>query len=299
MAKTIYLFLLAFTAVSIADAQTSSNAAKEHKIASKLIEKAEFENVQKSVVAMLNLSRGKEIDSVEKESSIKDTVLAQQHQVLLKTFFLKRTIFPVLLMTYGGFSVENPHIRGFNSSWKNELLKMKIGKNHADDYTQFAPMVIVYGLNFTGVKGNNGVGDAALVSITSFLVSTAIVRPLKQLTVVRRPDGSNDHSFPSGHTSTAFVSAQFMYREYKGKNSLLSLMGYPFAIYTALYRTVNNKHWFGDVMAGAGIGIISTELAYYLLPYMKNIIKNISKSDAMAYPFYQNNTYGLGIQVKL
>lgn len=299
MAKTIYLLSLAFIAVSIADAQTPSLKARENK-KSELIENTKFENVHSDLIASLNLNIKNSVDSSKKISALKDTVILEpQRRFIPKILLLKRTLIPALLITYGGFSVENPHIRNLNSSWKNELLEMKIGRNHADDYTQFAPMAIVYGLNFAGTKGNNNIADMVTVSITSFLVSTAIVRPLKQLTVVKRPDGSNDHSFPSGHTSTAFVSAQFMYREYSGKNTLLSLMGYPFAIYTAIYRTVNNKHWLGDIMAGAGIGILSTEISYYLLPYMKNIMRKISKSNAIAYPFYQNNAYGLGLQVKI
>ncbi|SOD20009.1 phosphatase PAP2 family protein [Pedobacter xixiisoli] len=299
MGNKIFLLLI-FATVSIAHAQTVNKAARELTTYTETIDKSKVVAAQKNLIVALNLNQDKKTDSIKKVVFLKDTVvLEHQHQALLTRFSLKKNIVPILLITYGGFSVENPHIKNFNSSWKNEIASMRMPRNHADDYTQFAPMAIVYGLNFAGVKGNNDIGDIITVNITSFLLSTAIVRPLKQLTAVKRPDGSNDHSFPSGHTSTAFVSAQFMYREYRGKDRLLSLMGYPFAVYTALYRTVNDKHWFGDVVAGAGIGILSTELAYFLLPHMKNMLKKISKSNAIAYPFYQDNAYGLGVQVKL
>jgi membrane-associated phospholipid phosphatase len=46
----------------------------------------------------------------------------------------------------------------------------------------------------------------------------------------------------------------------------LSISGYPIAIFTGVYRALNNKHWVGDVVAGAGFGILSTEIAYWLYP---------------------------------
>ncbi len=63
---------------------------------------------------------------------------------------------------------------------------------------------------------------------------------------------------------------------------------------------LNDKHWLGDVVAGAGFGILSTELAYWLFPKIdlmlrgKNKTKNLSSS-TMVMPFYQNKTLGIGL----
>jgi membrane-associated phospholipid phosphatase len=86
-----------------------------------------------------------------------------------------------------------------------------------------------------------------------------------------RPDGSNNLSFPSGHTTTAFTTAHFMFREYQDENIWLSLSGYPIAVFTGVYRILNDKHWVGDVVAGAGIGILSTEVAYWLFPKVSQL----------------------------
>jgi membrane-associated phospholipid phosphatase len=45
-----------------------------------------------------------------------------------------------------------------------------------------------------------------------------------------------------------------------------------FAVFTGVYRMLNDKHWFSDVVAGAGIGILSTEAAYWLYPKINNIL---------------------------
>ena len=44
----------------------------------------------------------------------------------------------------------------------------------------------------------------------------------------------------------------------------VSIGGYTVATATAFSRQLNNRHWLSDVLAGAGIGILSTELGYFL-----------------------------------
>ncbi len=85
-----------------------------------------------------------------------------------------------------------------------------------------------------------------------------------------------------------------MYKEYKDTNFLLSISGYSFAAFTGIYRMLNDKHWFGDVMAGAGLGIISTELAYWLYPKINKLISGKhNTSSAMVMPFIKTKRLGL------
>jgi membrane-associated phospholipid phosphatase len=86
--------------------------------------------------------------------------------------------------------------------------------------------------------------------------------PLKELTHVTRPDASNDKSFPSGHTSHAFAAATFMAKELKDKSIWYGVGAYTIATGVGVLRIMNNRHWVSDVMAGAGIGILSTNIAY-------------------------------------
>ena len=71
-------------------------------------------------------------------------------------------------------------------------------------------------------------------------------------------------SFPSGHTATAFMTATMFNKEYGHKSPWIGVGAYSMATVTGLMRMANNKHWLSDVLTGAGIGILSTEIGYYL-----------------------------------
>ncbi|GEP93672.1 hypothetical protein SAMN05660909_05620 [Chitinophaga terrae (ex Kim and Jung 2007)] len=68
------------------------------------------------------------------------------------------------------------------------------------------------------------------------------------------------------------------------------------AVFTGVYRTVNDKHWVSDVVAGAGFGILSTELAYWLFPKINGLLTGKEKRTAtMVMPYYQNKGFGIGL----
>ena len=94
------------------------------------------------------------------------------------------------------------------------------------------------------------------------------VNILKKTGNVERPDGSSTNSFPSGHTATAFMGAEFLYQEYKDVSIWYGVGGYAIATTTGALRIYNNKHWLTDVAAGAGIGILCTKAAYWLNPLL-------------------------------
>lgn len=136
---------------------------------------------------------------------------------------------------------------------------------HIDDYMQYAPGAIVYGLNALGIKGHHTVGRASLSLGMSMAIMGIAVNSLKYSVKEPRPDGSANNSFPSGHTAMAFTMATFLHKEYGVYRSpLYSMLGFALAGATGVYRVLNNKHWISDVMFGAGVGILSTEAGYGL-----------------------------------
>ena len=138
-------------------------------------------------------------------------------------------------------------------------------EHHFDDVTQYIPGLSVYALNAAGVKGKHSVGRATVSMAFGGVITSLIVTTLKYSTNVLRPDESATNSFPSGHTATSVVSATFLHKEYgQYRNPLYSIGGYTMAAATAVGRQLNNRHWISDVLVGAGIGLISTEIGYLI-----------------------------------
>ena len=77
---------------------------------------------------------------------------------------------------------------------------------------------------------------------------------LKELVHERRPDRSDDRSFPSGHTSVSFAAAATLEKRYGWQ---IGLPAFAVASFVGLARVEASKHYVHDVLAGAGIGMAS------------------------------------------
>lgn len=106
--------------------------------------------------------------------------------------------------------------------------------------------------------------QAAVNTAASFAIDAAVTYSLKPLIRSERPDGSDHHSFPSGHTSLAFTGASVLFKETRHISPWIGIAGYAAATGIAIERVHNNHHHWADVLAGAGIGILSTEAGYWL-----------------------------------
>lgn len=138
-------------------------------------------------------------------------------------------------------------------------------RHHYDDYLQYLPAAAVFGLNAAGVKGKHTVKRAFVSYAFSAVIMGIVVNSIKYTAKVERPDGTERNSFPSGHTANSFMNATFLHKEYgQYRNPLYSVGAYAASSATAISRELNNRHWVSDVLAGAGIGILSTELGYII-----------------------------------
>lgn len=183
-------------------------------------------------------------------------------------------------LVVGGLIVksEDDHFRNLRDDYMPRF------NRHADDYLQFLPAAVMLGMKIGGVEGRSSWGRMLTSDAFSALIMGSVVYSLKQTTHVMRPDGSNDHSFPSGHTAMTFMAATMLSKEYGPKSPWISVGAYSVATATGLMRMANNKHWLSDVLVGAGIGILSTELGYYLadLIFKENGINHYMSAEDFA-----------------
>lgn len=88
-----------------------------------------------------------------------------------------------------------------------------------------------------------------------FAFNAAITLTLKEIINKTRPNGEDDKSFPSGHTSATFQAASYLQKRYGWK---YGIPAYALASFTGFSRVHANKHFVEDVFAGATLGILSS-----------------------------------------
>jgi len=126
----------------------------------------------------------------------------------------------------------------------------------ADDKVQTAGDVLQVALPSAAIVATLAQRDEAGTKqlVLSLGVTWAVTTALKYATHETRPNGG-DLSFPSGHTSSSFATAEFMRRRYGWK------WGVPFyalAAFVGYSRVESHMHYTHDVIAGAAIGFASS-----------------------------------------
>ena len=82
-----------------------------------------------------------------------------------------------------------------------------------DDYTQYAPAALMVGLKACGYDSRTRWGGMLVSEAFSVGIMTVTVKGIKYMVNRQRPYGG-DHSFPSGHTATSFMTATMLHKEY-------------------------------------------------------------------------------------
>jgi membrane-associated phospholipid phosphatase len=136
-----------------------------------------------------------------------------------------------------------------------------------DDYLQFSPLLVAYGLDAIGVHSKTDIMNRTVILIKGQAMALTTVTLLKSATHTLRPDGSSYNSFPSGHTTQAFAAATFLNEEYKDRYPWMPYASYTVASSVGLLRVANNRHYISDVLVGAGLGYLSMKVAYWTHQY--------------------------------
>lgn len=163
-------------------------------------------------------------DSLQKDSArniltLPDTVKHLQSKI-------PSYIPPAAFVAYGLLSLKVKFIRNIDYNVRDDM-----NKDHpnfhtsVDNYLQYAPIISVYGLNAVGIHGKNTFIDRTILLALSEAIFAGTTFGLKRVTHRMRPDGSNNLSFPSGHTGNAFVSAEFMAQEYGDRSPIYGGVG--------------------------------------------------------------------------
>jgi membrane-associated phospholipid phosphatase len=126
--------------------------------------------------------------------------------------------------------------------------------------------------------------DGDLQALGSIGAAFALTQGAKQAFPRLRPDGSDNDSFPSGHSSTSFAAAATLQNRYGWKVGLPAQL---VAAFVGVARVQAHKHYWSDVLVGAAIG----EAAGFL-------ITSRHDSDVQVIPFGDTKSAGVVALVK-
>lgn len=206
----------------------------------------------------------------------------------------RKFIIPGVMILYGFAALKSEALINLNHSVQESVwVNNPHSTTTVENYLQWAPAAAVYALNLAGIKGEHNFVDRSMIFVVSNIVMESFVGSLKRITHEERPNGAGTESFPSGHTAEAFLGATFLFEEYKNVSVWYGIGGYLVAGTVGALRIYNNKHWLSDVIAGAGFGIASTELTYWLYPLMKRTFFPKSCGKKMMVPVLEDHGLGL------
>lgn len=163
------------------------------------------------------------------------------------------------------------------------------------DYLQFAPAAVMLSMKAAGIESRSSWPRMLAGGAASGILMAGMVKATKHIIDMPRPDASDMKSTPSGHTAVAFMSATMLSEEYGHLSPWVSVGAYGVATATGLLRISQNKHWASDVMAGAGMGILATEIGYAVADALLGKWPPYTSSSSISTKSYGQRPSGIGL----
>lgn len=208
-------------------------------------------------------------DTAQTYLAVSDTSHVQAYH---KTHYLK----PVSLIIPGSFILYGSlksSVKGIRQT--DDDIMASIKKNHpyfsttADDYLMWAPSACIYLMDALHVKTRHSFTEHLILDAGSMVVAGGVGFVMRKISHSIDVYNTQGTKFPSGHTTNAFRSAEIFHQELKAIHPVLSYSGYLVATTVGVLRMYNKGHLLSEVLAGAGLGILSTKLTYWAFDKVK------------------------------
>lgn len=180
-------------------------------------------------------------------------------EIITNSFIASATVGSIFLDRYLKTQFQNINSSNINSISKN------IGKIGSFPATAIG----ISGSYFTSlIIKSPTLKNASLTSAEGVFISSIFTVALKYAIQRERPLVTNDNlsfrkgkysddfnlSFPSGHSSRAFVVATVFAEAYKESHPYIPYVAYTTASLIGISRINDNKHWLSDVFIGSALG---------------------------------------------
>jgi membrane-associated phospholipid phosphatase len=179
-------------------------------------------------------------------------------------------IVPSALLAYGWLKPVIPAIENLD----NQIME-NVRTNHpdfntkVDDYLQWVPSASIYAMDAFKVKTKHTFIEHLAIDAGSIIITGGAGFIMRKISGNMEVYNSTGSRFPSGHTANAFRGAEIVFQELKDRHRVLSYSGYLVASAVGILRIYNKEHYLTEVLAGAGLGILSTKLTYLAFDKVK------------------------------
>jgi membrane-associated phospholipid phosphatase len=192
------------------------------------------------------------------------------------SFRIRETILPVALLAYGSSKPIVSAIGRFDRDLRDKIaIRHPNISYRADDWLQWAPSTSVYALDAAGVRLKHRFREHLLLDASSIIITGGAGFVMRKVSDQIKGFDILDTQFPSGHTANAFRGAEMLRQEMSGRHPLLQWSGYLVAGLVAGSRLMRGEHYLSEVVAGAGLGILSTSITYGLFHRIKKSKKGM------------------------
>lgn len=184
-----------------------------------------------------------------------------------------------------------------NQSKVGDAVAKYVGEPFGNPYLIVGSSFVVY--TVSKISHNPKVSDPALTAFKATLIAGGATGLIKILAHRSRPDenvpanswewggpsfSTDNLSFVSGHSATAFALAASMSTYYKDY-PWVAWVSYPLATITAMSRVYDNRHWLSDVVGGAVLGIFIGKTVAMPEKYKWGISPNSKGGTSMSFTY--------------
>lgn len=179
-------------------------------------------------------------------------------------------IIPAAMLVYGCLK---PAVSGIRQLDDNIMTNIKTSHpgfhTKAADYLMWAPTASIYLMDALHLKTKHSFTEHLILDAGSLVIAGSAGFVMRKISHGIDDYNTQGTKFPSGHTTNAFRGAEIFHQELKDAHPVLSYSGYLVATTVGVLRIYNKNHLLTEVLAGAGLGILSSKLTYWVFDKVK------------------------------
>jgi membrane-associated phospholipid phosphatase len=190
----------------------------------------------------------------------------------INNHYFKPSVFiiPGTFFVYGGLKSFSEGVQKFDDSLYTSVLKKHSGfHSDVESYLMWSPSAAIYAMDVLHVTTRHNFREHLILDASSIIITGCVGYAMRLISRQIPAYTTYLTKFPSGHTANAFRSAELFHQELKRVSPVLSYSGYVIATTVGILRIYNKKHLLSEVVTGAGLGILSTKVTYWLFDKIK------------------------------